>query len=91
MFAFIKVKHFEEAKKKTERFHKHLKQQFLREEERKMARRKKASKRFEKSLEVFSRRSGKSAVPSAGGLSASEVTPLEHAAATAQEGTKRRV
>lgn len=56
-----------------------------------MVRRKKASERFEKSLEVFSRRSGKSSVPSTDGLSASEVTPLEHAAATDREGTKRRV
>ncbi|XP_052653947.1 uncharacterized protein LOC128146555 [Harpia harpyja] len=86
-----KVKHFEEAKKKTERFHKHLQQQFLKEQERKMVRRKKASERFEKSLEVFSRGSGKSPVPPAGGLSASEVTPLEHAAATDREGTKRHV
>ncbi|KAM9625711.1 uncharacterized protein ACIBXB_019057 isoform 2-T3 [Morphnus guianensis] len=86
-----KVKHFEEAKKKTERFHKHLQQQFLKEQERKMVRRKKASERFEKSLEVFSCRSGKSSVPSADGLSASGVTPLEHAAATDREGTKRHV
>ncbi|XP_074966471.1 uncharacterized protein C5orf52 homolog [Phalacrocorax aristotelis] len=86
-----KVKHFEEAKKKTERFHEHLKQQFLKEQERKMARWKKASERFEKSLEVFSRRSGKSSVPSADRLSASEVTSLEQAAATDGEETKRHV
>ncbi|XP_075625799.1 uncharacterized protein C5orf52 homolog [Balearica regulorum gibbericeps] len=81
-----KVKHFEEAKKKTERFHKRLKQQFLKEQERKVARWKKASERFEKSLEASSRRSGKSSVPSADGLSASKAMPLEHG-----EETKRRV
>ncbi|CAM9551022.1 unnamed protein product [Bubo scandiacus] len=86
-----KVKHFEEAKKKTERFYKHLKQQFLKEQERKMAWRKKASERSEKSLEVFSRRSGKLSTPSAGGLSASEGTPLEHTAAHEEERTKRHV
>lgn len=56
-----------------------------------MARWKKASERFEKSLEVFSRRSGKSSVPSANGLSASEAMPFKHAAATDGEGTKRHV
>ncbi|XP_026715596.1 uncharacterized protein LOC113486102 [Athene cunicularia] len=86
-----KIKHFEEAKKKTERFYKHLKQQFLKEQERKMAWRKKASERFEKSLEVFSRRSGKLSTPSAGGFSVTERTPLEHAAAPEEEGIKRHV
>lgn len=64
MFVFVKVKYFEEAKKKTEHFHKNVRQQFLKEQERKVARWKKARDRFEKSLEVLSRRGGKPSGPS---------------------------
>lgn len=66
-FTVLKVKHFEEAKRKTERFHKHLEQQFLKEQERKTVQWKKASEKFEKSLEVFSRRGGKASVPATSG------------------------
>lgn len=55
----------EEAKKKIERYHQRLKQQFVKEQERKTARWKKASERFEKSLEVFSRRGRKPSAPAA--------------------------
>lgn len=82
MFAFVKVKYFEEAKKKTEHLHKNVKQQFLKEQERKVARWKKATERFEKSLEVLSRRSGKPSGPSTNAPSVSEVTPSEHTAGT---------
>lgn len=57
----------EEAKKKIERYHQQLKQQFVKEQERKTARWKKASERFEKSLEVFSRRGRKPSAPAAAG------------------------
>ncbi|XP_021268508.1 uncharacterized protein C5orf52 homolog [Numida meleagris] len=69
-----KVKQLEETKKKIEHHHKQLRQQFVKEQERKTARWKKASERFEKSLEVFSRRGRKPPVPAAGGQAPSKGT-----------------
>ncbi|XP_062482074.1 uncharacterized protein LOC134167434 [Pezoporus occidentalis] len=82
-----KAKHFEEAKRKTERFHEQLQQQFVKQQERRLERRRKATQRFEKSLEVLSRRSGQAAAPRAGDGAA----PSEHAAPTDGKGTETGV
>lgn len=69
----------EEDKKKIERHHQKLMQQFVQEQEIKIERFKKAAERFEKSLEVISRRGGKSSAPAAAGQAAS--TGTQHNAA----------
>lgn len=74
----------EEDKKKIERYHQQLKQQFVKEQERKMARWKKASERFEKSLEVFSRRGRKPSAPAAGGQAKGQAKGQEHNATELQ-------
>ncbi|XP_077044011.1 uncharacterized protein LOC143695462 [Agelaius phoeniceus] len=70
------VKKFDKAKKKTHRLYKQLQQQFLKEQERKMAWRKKTAEQFKRSLEVFDRRSGKVPGPTSR-LRAAEAKPLE--------------